>query len=125
MEYAILIGATALLTVALIVISGILASKKRRKKLDALFGKIPEHKSVEQSVKNYWDAFSKSYPDQNHIDQTTWNDLDMDAVFNRINSCLTSVGEEYLFATLHILTNDEILSKREKWLNFLGTVIRG
>lgn len=35
------------------------------------------------------------------IDEITWNDLDMDDVFDRINTCQSSVGEEYLYALLH------------------------
>lgn len=35
------------------------------------------------------------------IDDITWNDLDMDGVFDRINTCQSSVGEEYLYALLH------------------------
>lgn len=35
------------------------------------------------------------------IDDITWNDLDMDNVFDRINTCQSSVGEEYLYALLH------------------------
>lgn len=35
------------------------------------------------------------------IDSITWNDLGMDSVFKRINSCYSSVGEEYLYNCLH------------------------
>ncbi|MDE5741056.1 MAG: hypothetical protein K2H90_01240, partial [Oscillospiraceae bacterium] len=35
------------------------------------------------------------------IDGITWNDLDMDDVFDRLNTCQSSVGEEYLYALLH------------------------
>lgn len=35
------------------------------------------------------------------VDMITWNDLDMDDVFDRINTCQSSVGEEYLYALLH------------------------
>lgn len=35
------------------------------------------------------------------IDDITWNDLDMDDVFDRLNTCQSSVGEEYLYALLH------------------------
>lgn len=35
------------------------------------------------------------------VDMITWNDLDMDDVFDRLNTCQSSVGEEYLYALLH------------------------
>lgn len=38
---------------------------------------------------------------ENGIDGITWNDLDMDEVFDRLNTCQSSVGEEYLYALLH------------------------
>ncbi len=34
-------------------------------------------------------------------DDITWSDLDMDDVFDRLNTCESSVGEEYLYALLH------------------------
>ena len=46
--------------------------------------------------------------DSINADDITWNDLDMDEVFDRINTCESSVGEEYLYALLHRqLTPDE------------------
>ena len=36
-----------------------------------------------------------------YIDDITWDDLDMDKVFRRINACYTSAGEEYLYDCLH------------------------
>ena len=31
------------------------------------------------------------------VDETTWSDLELDRLFNRINYCHTSIGEEYLY----------------------------
>ncbi|MDR3052774.1 MAG: hypothetical protein LBU48_02800 [Coriobacteriales bacterium] len=113
MEYVLVVGIVVVLAAAFIVPISIFASRRRKRVLDALFGAIPKNASVHESIRNYWDAFSECYPDQAYIDRTTWNDLDMDAVFCRINGCLSSVGEEYLFALLHRPANAEILSQRE------------
>ena len=54
------------------------------------------------------------------VDDTTWNDLDMDRVFARVNACHTSVGEEYLYSQLHTPLSDEApLEKREALLRLL------
>ena len=43
----------------------------------------------------------------NKIDSITWNDLNMDEVYNRINLASSSVGSEYLLQVLHELETDE------------------
>lgn len=40
------------------------------------------------------------------IDEITWNDLDMEEVYERINTASSSVGQEYLKKTLHTLEFD-------------------
>ncbi|MCM1330507.1 MAG: hypothetical protein NC253_13835 [Ruminococcus sp.] len=53
------------------------------------------------------------------IDDITWNDLDMDGIFDRLNTCQSSVGEEYLYALLRRgLGGDEELFRRA--LELLG-----
>ncbi|MCL2215591.1 MAG: hypothetical protein FWB91_01095 [Defluviitaleaceae bacterium] len=53
------------------------------------------------------------------VDSITWNDLDMDKVFARINVCHTSVGEEYLYNCLHELPlNSDRLEERENLVEF-------
>lgn len=41
------------------------------------------------------------------IDDITWNDLDMDKVFSRMNNCNSFVGEQYLYKMLHIISSSE------------------
>ena len=43
------------------------------------------------------------------IDDITWNDLDMEEVYERINSASSSVGQEYLKKTLHSLEFDNTI----------------
>ena len=48
------------------------------------------------------------------IDQITWNDLDMEEVYARMNHACSSVGQEYLKKTLHTLQfNEEVLKERD------------
>lgn len=66
---------------------------------------IPIRESME-SVKKYWE-FQKNDEKYKGIDSNTWDDLDMDEVFKKINSTKSSVGSEYLFNKLHNIDLDE------------------
>ena len=57
---------------------------------------------------------------KNDIDDITWNDLDMDRVYERLNHTRTSVGEEYLYSMLHrpCIDKDE-LSERERVISLM------
>jgi DNA mismatch repair ATPase MutS len=108
-------------TIILIIISNIRSTKKLKSRLISSFGKIPEQRKYKfESIETYH-SYNKAISDNsNTIDNITWDDLDMSLVFKRINSCLTSVGEEYLYDTLHQLKKEEnILLKREQLISYL------
>lgn len=44
--------------------------------------------------------------EKDYIDDITWNDLSMDLVYKRMNSCFSSVGQEYLYKMLRLPFND-------------------
>ena len=44
---------------------------------------------------------------QNRIDDKTWNDLDMNSVFRKIDTTLTSVGQQYLYKKLRLLARPD------------------
>ncbi len=47
------------------------------------------------------------------VDKMTWNDLEMDKLFSKMNIALTSIGSEYLYRELHYIDNDsDILERR-------------
>ena len=55
------------------------------------------------------------------IDEITWNDLDMDAVYDRLNICHSSVGAEILKQTLtDLLFDEEILRNRSEKADYLS-----
>lgn len=71
--------------------------KRRRKKIIHMkFGKVPKERDWEDAVRNYYDVVN----DGTGVDDVTWNDLSMNEVFQRINQCDTSVGEEILYYKL-------------------------
>ena len=102
-------------------ISNILAKRRRLENLQASFGKPPTPNDLLQleSISQYTQYFEANNPSQQRVDAITWNDLDMDRVFNRINVCQTSVGEEYLYHVLHELPlNSDALARREDLIQF-------
>ena len=44
--------------------------------------------------------------EKDYIDDITWNDLSMDLVYKRMNSCFSSVGQEYLYKMLRLPFNN-------------------
>ena len=53
--------------------------------------------NIWKNIKYYHD----NQASENDIDDITWNDLEMDMVYEKLNHTRTSVGEEYLYALLH------------------------
>ena len=91
-----------------------------------------EKKKLMEIIRNNWGSFTKreySYDELKkitynylklsksnfHIDNITWNDLNMDSVYQLINNTYSSAGEEYLYGMLRVPVFDkEILSEREE-----------
>ena len=94
--------------------------KKYMENIKDSFGEKPAHTDYElKSIESYHE-YVEAYTDTSkHVDAITWNDLDMDQVYKRINTCLTSVGEEYLYNALHEINfNEDKLNKREELIAF-------
>lgn len=75
----------------------------RRKKLRNSFGKIPQalyFPGDMDCIRAYSDYRSTRDAGDFFIDDITWNDLGMDNLFKRINSCLSTSGEQYLYYML-------------------------
>lgn len=67
------------------------------------FGEIPDPLYLAgdmEHIRAYHDVRSAREPDRFAIDDITWNDLDMDRLFRRINPGLTTAGEQYLYHQL-------------------------
>ena len=87
--------------------------------LQSSYGKIPTrtytHDEFEKISHYYRNKGAQG------IDEITWNDLEMDEVFKRINSSTSSVGEEVLYDILRTPTFDtNILNKRKDFISFFG-----
>ncbi|MDR0347781.1 MAG: hypothetical protein LBH56_05355 [Coriobacteriales bacterium] len=103
------------------VISASRNTRKLRRELDAQFGQIPAATYQQETVPRYWERRRKYEQPEALVDDRTWDDLDMDKIFARINSSLTSVGDNYLYATLREPRVDEQRTKgREALMAFLA-----
>jgi len=79
------------------------AARRERRLLDA-FGRPPQGEpGTLDSIRTYHHYCEQTVPAGNRIDATTWDDLNMDEVFLRIDACASSGGEEYLYHQLHEL----------------------
>lgn len=55
-----------------------------------------------------------------HVDDITWNDLDMDRIYFLLNSCKSSIGDEYLYYLLRNPVSDiQILNERDRLITEL------
>lgn len=77
-------------------------NQRLRARIRGGFGQIPEPTRIERaSVADYQWLREIYEPEGDFADDLTWDDLDMDSVFDRLNACESSVGEEWLYAVLH------------------------
>ncbi len=63
-------------------------------------------------------SYHKHHPMPNQLDDITWNDLNMDEIFKRMNYAYSAAGEEYLYHTLRSP------QKSEKELKHLEEIIQ-
>ncbi|HHD2583759.1 TPA: DNA mismatch repair protein MutS [Clostridium perfringens] len=69
-------------------------------------------------LKNHYKIRKKNESSGESIDELTWNDLDMDTVFKRINYTKTSLGEAYLYYKLREISyNEDEWTSLEKLTN--------
>jgi len=97
--------------------------KKLRRFIKEQFGKKPDQvKNDYEKIGHYWDVYAKSVPEDEKIDSVTWNDLEMDDVFLRINSCNSFVGEQVLYSYLHCLPKNNFdMEKVERKICFFSS----
>lgn len=104
MDYYIF-AALVLLVISLAALGSVFSARSSARRLkvrlEKQFGQIPEKEDLEfDSIARPWNYCTDKDPDL-AVDDTTWNDLDMNEVFARINACQTSLGEELLYTLLH------------------------
>ncbi len=68
-------------------------------KLKKDFGLAPNRVYKEDEL-DHLNGYYRSHRKDDQIDDITWNDLNMDGVFARMNYCFSASGEEYLYYLL-------------------------
>lgn len=75
------------------------ADKKFKQKLYDSYGEFPDREYKAERFERIGSYFQK-HVKEGSIDDITWNDLNMDEIFKRMNHTLSAAGEEYLYYTL-------------------------
>ena len=113
------------LGIAVVAIVSLLSVKYVKKKillrLTQEFGQTPKKSYVDmEEIAAYHGYYKKNVVYDKRIDDITWNDLNMDEVFQRINACSCSVGEEYLYHVLREMEADnQALKRRERLIKWM------
>ncbi len=97
--------------IALIMSKGFLDEKKKRKEfifwLRNHYGELPKRDGYREGEMNKISRYFQVHKKASfHIDDITWNDLNMDEVFWRMNYTFSAAGEEYLYYLLRTPMQD-------------------
>ena len=110
--------------IVLIMLKGFLDERKKKKKfilwLKNHYGELPKREEYREEefrkIARYYQAHEK---DGFHIDDITWNDLNMDEIFKRMNYTYSAAGEEYLYYLLRTPMQEEASAgKLEEQINY-------
>ncbi len=78
-------------------------------KIEKSFGKKPEaNKSMHQPTA-YWEEQAKVSDLLTSIDDITWNDLDLEEVYQRVNSCYSMLGDVALYNAMRLQKSNPAL----------------
>ena len=121
MEILLFFLAMAVFLAVIFVREAVDARKKEKKFIKSLYdnyGGIPDK---EYSLERYarMGSYYEKHIQEGQIDDITWNDLDMDEIFKRMNYTFSASGEEYLYYKLRNTNqNPEELEHFEDVVNF-------
>ena len=95
------------------------------KKLESSWGKPSTRKITDDEMKvishYYEDSIENSGADGGYIDDITWNDLDMDRIYKKMNIANSSVGQESLYKMLRIPSDIKKLKETDRLASFFAS----
>ncbi len=92
--------------------------KERLQQIYAGYGTPPERTFGAEELAHI-SRYCQKHRTADQIDDITWNDLYMDAVYQRMNTCLSAAGDEYLYYRLRTPARDaDELFRMEKRIRF-------
>ena len=95
---------------------------RERKKLRESFGK-PGSKDYRDGRFEQIPGYLKKHRSEYEIDDITWNDLDMDLLYRRIDSTCSAAGEEYLYRLLRAPRTDGGTYLSEEGVRSIGRAV--
>lgn len=121
MNYLIAAGVLLLLFFMKLIYDHRIYEKYLEKRRRASFGNLECARSLTQEMLEEISLFSKRNGEAlGQLDDTTWNDLSMDLIFQKLNQTASSVGEEVLYDLLrHPCLESEELLRREEIITYL------
>ena len=88
--------------------------ERRLREIYASYGMPPERSYGAEEL-SHISMYYEKHRTADQIDDITWNDLYMDAVYQRMNTCLSAAGDEYLYYRLRTPAADaDALEKMER-----------
>ena len=97
----------------------VVARRRLIKKLNNEYGKEPQ-RNYKTKDREHINGFYKNHREGFQIDDTTWNDLSMDSVFDRMDYCLSAAGEEYLYYMLRTPKQSDDFEDLEKKISLFN-----
>ncbi|BDF32807.1 DNA mismatch repair protein MutS [Lachnospiraceae bacterium] len=118
--YTLALVAGAIVSIFIIAVWSRYAGQKRvRDSIRKQYGKKPDRKEMDFQLTGQYFAEAEHKDTDGLVDDETWNDLDMSEVFQRLNATCSFAGEQYLYASLRILSQDEEkFSKYERRMSY-------
>ena len=121
-ESAVTAGIILLILVLTAAVIAVSESRRRRAfkaRCAALYGKPSEVDLLEEEYRSIETYALDMKKDAFYIDDTTWHDASMDGIFRKMNACVSSPGEDVLYAYLRIPSfSEEELLERERLMTF-------
>lgn len=95
--------------------------KRLLKKIRRTYGKPSERHYEPGDIENISRYFRRKCGEGFYIDDITWNDLDMDHLYQMVNQTISSPGEDVLYAMMRMpLFRQEEIEEREKLIEFFS-----
>lgn len=89
----------------------LLFNKKRIAHLRSIWGKQLDKYRNYDLISSYYNLLAKE-SDEEFVDDKTWNDLDFDSIFAKMDRNISGIGQQYLYYLLHKYENNESILKK-------------
>ncbi len=111
-ELILLILSGAVFAAALFVVPAVRNRIKRKRAIIAGFGAVSNNRLRDLTIPALWERYAERYPSPLHVDDLTWSDLEMDEVFERVDRCQSSIGQNWLYLLLRRADADGTAAER-------------